>query len=811
MTERTVRRREFCRHDPRLEAGSRDSVQPGCHSCETTRDHPFEWERDRGETMIYEPIRYARLDSQTAGRSASAPGIDPRDAPGVGETAVDDDVCTRDDHGPVGQIRTQELRRYEQKKARMTDGEFAILADENPDEYEYEKLFEPTAIGDIGLRNRLMMTGHTTNYASGRTISQQLIDYYVERAEGGIGLIVMAYLANHPTSISGSAIEGYTEEIVPGLQRLTEAVHDAGAKIFCQNLHYGRQITSLLTEQPVISASDIPGPVNREMPKRMTRAEIDEIVAGYGETAGIIQQGGFDGVEIHSGYGGYFLSQFLSPYSNDRDDEYGGSLESRMQIVYETLDAVRDAVGDEFVVGLQINASDMNEAGMDVEEYAEVGRRLAATGQVDYLVVKAGTYEKQDYIVPDMQHEQGLLAPLAKQMRGAIREENPAVTVATTGRITDPRMADQVLVEECADVVSMTRGHIADPAIAEKAQEGRLDELIECMGCNQGCIERIYDGAGCRCVLNPATGFEADLGLGTLTEAAPPKEVAVVGGGPAGMKAAEVATRRGHDVTLYERDDSLGGQVRFASKLDGRREFEKPLLWLEEAIEREGVTVETGTEVTPEFLADVDPDAVVLATGSSAPEFPRGYRSYGITRADVAGWDQARVLSSVEVLAEDVETSRHDHRDPGERVLVVDDGEQHWKGVGTAKHLAARGHDVDFAMIQGDPGGDLTGPTKFKLHRELFGLDNPVDIHSFAFVEAVDWPTVTLRTEGQTVELDGLDSIVIAGFHRANEGIAAALDDHDGFDAPVSRAGDVAAPRTIMEAIHEGEQVAREL
>lgn len=693
----------------------------------------------------------------------------------------------------------------------MSDGDFAILAEEDPNDYEYERLFEPTAIGDVDLRNRLMMTGHTTNYASGRTISQQLIDYYVERAEGGIGLIVMAYLANHPTSISGSAIEGYTEEIVPGLQRLTDAVHEAGAKIFCQNLHYGRQITSLLTEQPVLSASDIPGPINREMPKKMTVGEIDEIVTAYGETAGIIQQGGFDGVEIHSGYGGYFLSQFLSPYSNDRDDEYGGSMEGRMRIVRETLDAVRDAVGDDFVVGMQINASDMNEAGMDVEEYTEVGRRLAATGQVDYLVVKAGTYEKQDYIVPDMQHEQGLLAPLAKRMRRAIRAEDPGVTVATTGRITDPRMADRVLVEECADVVSMTRGHIADPAIAQKAQEGRLAELIECMGCNQGCIGRIYDGAGCRCVLNPATGFEADLGRGTLAEARTPKEVAVVGGGPAGMKAAEVAARRGHDVVLYERDDSLGGQVRFASRLDGRREFEKPLLWLEEALDREGVTVETGTEITPAHLADRDPGAVVLATGSSPPEFPRGYRSYGTTREDIPGWEEARVLSTPEVLAGDVETATYDHRRPGERVLVVDDGEQHWKGVGTAKHLAARGHDVHFAMVEGDPGGDLTGPTKLKLHRELFDLNNPVDIHSFAFVDSVDWPAVTLQTEGQTVELGELDSIVLAGFHRADDGLASVLADHEEFDAPVSRAGDVAAPRTIMEAIHEGERVAREL
>jgi 2,4-dienoyl-CoA reductase-like NADH-dependent reductase (Old Yellow Enzyme family) len=690
----------------------------------------------------------------------------------------------------------------------MADHSHAILADEDPNSYEFEELFEPTAIGDVELRNRLMMTGHTTNYASGDDITQQLIDYYVERAEGGIGLIVMAYLANHPTAITGSAIEGYNEDIIPDLQRLTDAVHDAGAKIFCQNLHYGRQMTSLLTEEPILSSSDIPGPINREMPKKMTRADIEEIVDAYGRTAGVIQRGGFDGVEIHSGYGGYFLSQFLSPYSNDRDDEYGGSMENRVRIVREVLDAVRDRVGDDYVVGFQVNASDMQEKGMDVEGYKEVGRRLAATGQVDYLVVKAGTYEKQDYIIPDMQHEQGFLAPLAKEMRAAVKDVNPEVTVATTGRMTDPRMADQVLADGCADVVSMTRGHIADPAIAEKAKEGRLDELIECMGCNQGCIERVYNGAECRCVLNPATGFEADLGRGTLTPADPQKEVVVVGGGPAGMKAAEVAARRGHDVTLYERDDSLGGQARFASQLDGREEFEKPLLWLTEALDREEVTVETGTEVTTDLLDRHDPDEVVLATGASPPEFPRGYYSHGITPDDIPGWEDARVLSSPEVLAGDVDSSLHDHRDPGDHVLVVDDGERHWKGVGTAKHLAARGHDVDFAMVEGDPGGALTGPTKLKLHRELFGLDNPVDIHSFAFVRSVDWPDVTIESEGQELTLEDIDSIVLAGFHRANDGIAGELE---AAGHAVHRVGDVAAPRTIKEAIHEGERTARDI
>lgn len=679
----------------------------------------------------------------------------------------------------------------------------AILADDAPNEYRFDHLFEPTAIGDLDLRNRLMMTGHTTNYATGNEITDKLIDYYVERAKGGIGLIVMAYLANHPSTMSGSAICGWdAETMVPQLQELTEAVHDEGAKIICQNLHYGRQITSLQSEQPVLSASDIPGPVNGEMPHELTADEIDEIVDAYAHTSAVIQEGGFDGVEIHSGYGGYFLSQFISPYSNERDDEYGGTLENRLRIVRETLDATRERVGEEFVVGLQINAKDFAPGGMDVDEYQEVARRLAATGQVDYLVVKAGTYLRQDYIIPDMQHEQAMYAPLAKEIGEAVREENPDVSIATVGRVTDPRDADRLLAEGGVDLVSMTRGHIADPAIANKAREGRLDELIECMGCNQGCIERIYDGAECRCVLNPATGFEDELGMGTLPATDDPQSVLVVGGGPAGMKAAEVAARMDHDATLCERSDRLGGQVRAATEIDGREEFEKPIVWLEAALEREAVAVETGVDVTPESIDDRDPDAVIVATGSTPPDFPRGYRSFGISRDDVPGWDDATVHAAADVLGMGDERAV----DPGDRVVVVDDGEDHWKGTGTAKTLAAAGHDVHFVMPGAEPAGDLTGPTKSKLHADLFSLDNPVDLHTFATVSEIEWPDVVLDEQGQEVRIDAVDSLVLGGFHRANDALWRALDDRS-----VELVGDAAAPRTIMEAIHEGERAVRRL
>jgi 2,4-dienoyl-CoA reductase-like NADH-dependent reductase (Old Yellow Enzyme family) len=683
-------------------------------------------------------------------------------------------------------------------------------------EYEYQQLFEPMTIGNVELRNRLMMTGHTTVYGGPDGISEKQKQYYVERGEGGIGLIVMAYLANKPDGVwgqsmggkrMGNGIPGWDEDLIPQFQELTDAVHETGAKIFCQNLHYGRQMSSAGSEKPIVSASDIPGPIFGEVPHKLRKEEIPEYVEAFADTAGIIKQGGFDGVEIQSAYGGYFLNQFLSPYSNDRDDEYGGSLENRMRIVYEVVDAVRDRVGDDFVLGIQINCDDFAPGGMDTEGYAEVARRLAETGQVDYIIVKGGTYESVDRLVPDMQHEQQLYAPLAKQIRSVVKEQDPDVTVGTTGRITDPRKADQVLVENSADIVSMTRGHIADPAIAEKAQEGRLDELIECMGCDQGCIRRIIRHHESRCVLNPATGFEGELGRGTLDRGGATENVLVVGGGPAGMKAAEVAARKGHAVTLYEKDESLGGQARFAKEIPGREEFEKPILWLKEAMDREGVEYHTGVEVTSEMIDDEDPDRVVVATGSDQPEFPRGYASFGVREEAVPGWEDANVLTSMEALAENVDSSDHRYRDPGDRTLVIDDGEDHWKGIGTAKRLAQSGVEVHFATPKFNLGRDITAPAQVKLIESLFGMDNLIDDYQYAVVDRVEWPNVVIGTKGREVEIEDLDSIVLAGFHRANDGI---VDELDG-DYTVNVVGDAKAPRTIKEAIHEAERAVREI
>ena len=272
------------------------------------------------------------------------------------------------------------------------------------------------------------------------------------------------------------------------------------------------------------------------------------------------KQAGMDGVEIHSGYGGYLLASFLSNFSNDRTDEYGGSLENRMRIMLRVIEAVRAEVGSEYVVGINLQGRDYSPHGLEPSDAQEIAVALTATGALDYIVVKAATYYEAHLNVPDMQHEKVLWAPLAAAVREVVD-----IPVIAVGRINDAYDAARVLRDGAADMVAMTRQQIADPQTANKIAAGRLRDIRPCIGCNQGCIDRLFELQHSSCVHNPAAGYELELGDGTLRAADPPGHIVVVGAGPAGMKAAEVASRRGHRVTLLERRAVTGGQLRLAA------------------------------------------------------------------------------------------------------------------------------------------------------------------------------------------------------------------------------------------------------
>jgi 2,4-dienoyl-CoA reductase-like NADH-dependent reductase (Old Yellow Enzyme family) len=652
-----------------------------------------------------------------------------------------------------------------------------------------ERIFEPITIGGVNVRNRIVMTGHGTGMAAAHLPSEQHVAYYAARARGGVGLIGMAFPQIHPSSqnVPGE-VQAFRPEIVPGLRRITDAVHEHGARIVMQLGHVGRQSSSTWSEHPLWAASSIPCPLNREMPKEMELDDIEDIVRAHGVCALHAREGGMDGVEMHSGYGGYLLSNFLSPYSNRRIDDYGGSLENRMRLLLRALQAVRAAVGDDYCVGLNIQGDDYSPGGLSVDDCREIAHIVASTGMVDYLVVKGSTYYSASQNVPDMQHPRMVWTHLAAALKRVV--EIPVIAV---GRVIEGTDAEEILVNGHADMVAMTRQHIADPETVNKLRAGRDDDIRRCISCNQGCIDRLFKITHTTCVHNPAAGYEREFGEGTLTPTDEPRRIVVVGAGPAGMKFSEVAARRGHEVTLLERRDQVGGQLRLAASVDGRGELAGVYRYLEHQLAQLQVTVRLGTEATVEMMGELGAEAVVVATGSSPTRQLIGNLSRGVV--EVSGIDSAHVIDVWDLLEGGAEV--------GECVLVVDDGEGGWKSSSVALSLAADDRRVLFATPLAQPGASVGPFSQNRLLPRFFAAN--IELHAFASLIEVTDEGAVLAEQGRRVEV-AADTIVLAGWHRPETELYFACKQSG---LPTYRVGDAVASRSMLEAIHDAERLAR--
>jgi 2,4-dienoyl-CoA reductase-like NADH-dependent reductase (Old Yellow Enzyme family) len=659
-----------------------------------------------------------------------------------------------------------------------------------PDLGPLAALFEPITLGNVVIRNRVVMTGHGTGMAKDYLPTDQHVAYYRERAIGGVGLIGMAFPQIHPTSqdVPGEP-RAWLPEIVPGLQKITHAVHQHGARIVMQLGHGGRQGHSTFTERALWAPSNTPCPFNLEMPKEMEPEDIDEIVEAHAIGARHAQRGGMDGVEIHSGYGGYLLASFLSPFSNHRSDDYGGTLENRMRIVRRVIDAVRAEVGADFLVGMNLQGHDFSPGGLDVTDAQLIAAAIDATGKVDYLCVKAATYHQAHQNVPDMQHPTRLWEGLAAAVKDSVH-----IPVIAVGRINDPHDAAEVLALGHADMVAMTRQQIADPETVNKIADGRLDEIRRCIGCNQGCIDRLFAVTHSSCVHNPAAGYERELGIGTLPRATVRRRVVVVGAGPAGMKTAETAARQGHHVVLIERRDRTGGQLRIAAKIKGRHEIAGVIDHLDVMIAKYGVDVRLGWPASADDVMTLQPDHVIVATGSAPADDIVGNLSQGIPFTP--GLDADHVLSVWDVLEHDAPV--------GPRVAIVDDGEGSWKGIGLALQLADDGHQVHFLTPLPYVGAKL-GPFSANLAIPRIHAAG-IALHPFSTLLGVAGGTLDIVERGARATIGDVDTVVLAGWHRPVAELYFALK---GRGVAVQRIGDAIASRTMMEAVHEGERAAR--
>jgi mycofactocin system FadH/OYE family oxidoreductase 2 len=661
----------------------------------------------------------------------------------------------------------------------------------------YPVLLSPHQLGPRTARNRVWMTAHSTQLVKNHNFSDAHVAYYAERAKGGVGVITMEAMAVHPTTQPYEGkVFAFDERVVPEYRKLVDACRPFDTLLMAQLWHRGRQTDSVVSRLPVWAPSAIPDTVYREMPHEMTVADIAELIDGYVASAENAVAGGLDGVEIHGIAHGYLIGQFLSPATNHRDDDYGGSEENRLRILMEIIDRVRAVVPENMVCGIRINGDDgVVEGGLRNDHWQAIARRIADTGKLDYISVSQGTYMDRMRIYGAAPTRPGYqLEDTAR-----IKEAVPELPVVAVGRITTPELAEAFLSSGGADFAGMARQLIADPHWARKAMEERENDIRPCVGANW-CMSSIVK-APLACIHNPAVGREAELGEGTLEPAERARRIAVVGGGPGGMRTALTAARRGHDVVLFEREAELGGQVRLLGRAEAYREWNGIVDWLTAQLEQTGAKIELEREVQADDLTGFD--AVVVATGSSP--LRHGWSVLHPVRwgsgERVPGADQWNVYTVHDVLDGTAEVGR--------TVLVFDDtGER--QGALVAEHLAALRHPVELVTPMGSIAAGLAASRDIGfVHKRLRQLGVTFTInHEIAGIEE---DRVSLRDvhTGDVTVREPVDAVVLSTGNRAEDGLLKTLRDRGGVE--VHGVGDCLAPRRVFNAIYEGERAARAL
>lgn len=630
----------------------------------------------------------------------------------------------------------------------------------------FEKLFQPGKLGTMEVKNRIVMPPMATGYASeDGAVTDRLIAYYEERAKGGPGLIIVEISCIDAPVGRGLArqISIDSDTFIPGLARLASAIKRHGARAAIQLHHAGRQTSSRLTGFKPVAPSPIPGREG-EVPKELAVDEIKRLVACFAEAACRAREAGFDGVEIHGAHG-YLVSQFLSPLSNKRQDEYGGSVENRARFLIEVIRAIRSRMGRDYPVWCRLSAVELNvEGGITLEE-TKVVAKLAEEAGADAIHVSAhavGVARR-----PPMAQQPGAFIEYAEAVKRVV-----SVPVIAVGRIT-PEVGEEALRQGRADFIAMGRQLLADAHTVEKIADGRLEDIRPCLRCFY-CLDSVgrRRGNGVGCTVNPTLGKEREW-------ASPPagkkKRVVVVGGGPGGMQAAIVAAQRGHEVVLFEQAAELGGQLILAAKPPFKDTIEAYRQYLVAQVNKLGVEVRLKQEFTPDLLSELKPDVVILASGVK-PFIP-----------DIPGIKGKNVLLAGQVLS---------GAETGERVVIIG-GEL--VGCETALYLLDRGKKVTI-MRRGTRLATKVNRSVREPMIERLHVKGATVLTGVEYEEITDDGVVVRDSEGKR-RLVVADTVVVAAGAVPNDGLAKLLK---GRVPRLVRVGDCVAPRGIREAVEEG-------
>lgn len=657
----------------------------------------------------------------------------------------------------------------------------------------FPHLFSALQLGAKTLKHRLNFGAHTANMAEDGLPTERHLRYYAERARGGAAMIVVEPVPVHRTGVlTRGNFRHDNDSVIPSFRRLTEACHAYGTVMIQQLYHVGAHGDYDNSLEPNWSPSGFPSFHDADGSHAMSEAEIEEVVECFAQGARRAHDAGFDGVELMAGYNA-LIEQFWMPLTNRRSDRWGGAFENRMRFSTEVTRRIRAYTDADFVIGLATSIDDGSADAFSLEALCEVASYHDAHRLIDYITIGTGSYFDHTKIIPHHLHAQVTAIDYAATVKGVVKH----IKVQAEAHVRTPARAEAVIAANQADMVSIVRGQIADPHLARKAMNDHPEDIRPCISCNQGCWARRSRDYHISCLVNPAAGRECETGTERDNPAASPRQVLVVGGGPAGMETARVAAERGHRVTLVERSAELGGAFRLAGEQPSREQIGELLDWYTGQLQQLQVVVQLNTEADSAYVRRENPDIVIVATGA------RPARS-GFQRA----------LPGVERLPGVDEPNVHDIRDlldgsaaPGRRILLVDDT-RGWPGAGTALWLAERGHQVTLltaaplvAAALAHPGID--GNLRTRLARA--GVTFVVD------AALLSWEGSSARIRNLLTGVEDqrdFDALVLATTDVANDALATELS---GIEIEVHTVGDCVAPRRALAAIYEGRRLGLKL
>lgn len=611
--------------------------------------------------------------------------------------------------------------------------------------HNFPNMFSPINIGTVTVPNRFVVPPMGNNFANtDGSMSERSAAYYEARAKGGFGLITIESTVVYKEAKGGPRKPClFSDEVVPSFKRVADACHAYGAKVSIQLQHAGPEGNSKLTGYPLKAASAIAPSAGREIPEAMPTEEVYRLIECYGDAARRAQLAGIDMVEVHCAHG-YLVSTFISARTNKRTDEFGGCFENRMRLPRLIIENIRKKTGGNMPILCRINARDEGDGGVDVHDAAAIAAYLEQVCGVDAIHVTRSIHIHDEFMwAPNITHG-GFNAELGAEIKRAV-----SVPVILVGRFTEPQYAELLVKQGRADLIAFGRQSIADPELPNKARNGQLEKLTPCIACLLGCVPNMLQGRPITCAMNPCVGREAELKPAEVR-----KNVVVIGGGPGGMYAARLCALRGHSVTLLEKDAELGGHFLVASYPPGKGEISGAIRSFIVNCREAGVDIRTGAEATPELVASLKPDAIIIATGSVPLRLP------------IPGLDSCGCST-----AEDVLTGK---ADTGKRVLVVGGG---MVGCECVEFLTEREHIVDMVEMKPVIGEDIVPEARkyIMANLEKHKVTQRVNARVKQFyADGVDFTdTVT----GEDAAMRGYDSVVLAMGYRSNNTLEEQLKD----------------------------------